>query len=156
MSASPAIAMSAAFGTTALWPRSSMRFDTRGATKNMQTAISDDALVASSAEAPASVSVVIVPIVVVYENSRMSSAPASNRYAARVRRIAEYVPVFPMRKCHTTHPKQMSKAASRKAGSRYSCSLLKVRSVFSGRAGSWYSTQALADHVIPTRQFVIT
>ena len=57
--------MAVAAGTMALWPRSSMRLDTRGATMNVQMARSDETLVASSAEAPASVNIVMVPIVVV-------------------------------------------------------------------------------------------
>ena len=90
MSANPAAAMAVAPGTTALCPLSSTRFETRGATKIMHTAMSEATLVASSAPAPDSVSVVMVPMVIVYENRRMNSVPMSNRYAWRVRKMAEY------------------------------------------------------------------
>ena len=81
-----------------------MRFDTRGDTKIMHTAISDATLVDSRAVAPDSVSVVMVPMVVVYENRRMNNDPMSKRYASRVRKTAEYAFGFMLAICCAVIP----------------------------------------------------
>ena len=66
MMASPAMVMAAATGTTRCCPRSSTRFDTRGAMKNVDSAMTDEVSPATKNEYPASVSMVTVPMFIMY------------------------------------------------------------------------------------------
>ena len=76
----------------ALCPRLSTSRDTRGATRNVQAASVDDTVVASNAEAPASVSIAIGPMVAVKLNMRIKNVPASKRNAGFVAKMALYAP----------------------------------------------------------------
>ena len=63
MRASPTSVTTAAFGTTACWPRSSTSLETRGEMRNVASAMVDDTVPARKNEYPTSVNMEMDPMV---------------------------------------------------------------------------------------------